>query len=72
MSDTSKFWLSVWVVVGLTLSFITFTISDFYKTQDAAVVEMVKQGASPIEAMCSMQDTLGRHPICVVEALKQQ
>ena len=71
MSNDGKFWISIWIVGGLCLVAIALVFSFHYRHNNKLVAEMVKNGASPIEAACSFDDSLGNNPSCIIFATKQ-
>lgn len=71
MSDESKFWIIISLIVGLTTATVTFLGVGYWKDHNAKIVELVKSGISPVEAKCAMQNDYGTHPTCIVIAAKQ-
>ena len=45
--------------------YLTFSIKSFYIHQDNIIKEMILDGTDPLEALCSMTDTYGTHPVCI-------
>ena len=66
------FWAVVWGIICLAIVTIINLISSYYKNQDQIVADMVAGGTDPIGAVCSMSDTYGRNPTCIIYALKNQ
>ena len=52
--DENQFWCTVWGVVATGIVAIIFSIGYFTHLSDKKIVEMVKLGASPMEARCAM------------------
>lgn len=71
MSNDDKFWISISLITGLVIAIVTFLGLEYWKDHNATIVELVKSGASPVEAMCAMQNDYGTHPTCIIIATKQ-
>lgn len=61
----NKFWLGIFGIIGAVILGITFLSQNYYKSLDQKVVDMVKNGASPIEASCALSDPYGNPPACI-------
>jgi len=72
MSDNTKFWLGLWVIVGLAFSYLVFATSSYYTDKNTKVVEMIKGGADPIEVMCMLEDPAGNNPTCILKLTKEE
>ena len=68
MDKDGKFWVSVWAIVGLTLtSVVAIGCLSAVHTKDT-MLDMVKAGGDVLESSCAMYDTLGDSPVCVALA----
>jgi hypothetical protein len=68
MSSDDKFWLGLWIVVIIVISGVLVLCGmAFYYTgvSEQKVVEMVKGGANPIQARCSLLGTSSTDPMCM-------
>lgn len=71
MDNESKFWLGVTGIISAAIVLIVITGSCYWNNQSKIIAEMVKNGASPIAAMCATQDDYGKNPTCIVLAAKE-
>jgi len=71
MSDSSKFWLSINVIWGFVVLGAVYLGSTHYQSVNDSINELVKNGASPIEAMCAVQDDFGNNPSCIAIVAKK-
>ena len=71
MSDESKFWLGITGILSAAVVLIVFAGTIYWNNQSKIIAEMVKNGASPIAAMCATQDDYGKNPTCIVLATKE-
>jgi hypothetical protein len=71
MDNESKFWLGITGIISAAIVLIVITGSLYWNNQSKIIAEMVKNGASPIAAMCATQDDYGNNPTCVVLATKE-
>jgi hypothetical protein len=71
MDNESKFWLGITGIISAAIVLIVITGSLYWNNQSKIIAEMVKNGASPIAAMCATQDDYGKNPTCVVLATKE-
>ena len=70
MNSDDKFWVAI-SFFGFTLILTAiYAISDYQKDHNAKIVELIKSGTPPVEAMCAMQGDYGRDPTCVITATK--
>jgi hypothetical protein len=70
--DTEQFWISVWALLAAATVILAFVISGYVQSQDKKVLEMVLNGADPIEAACSMHDVRGNNPACIAIVTRRQ
>jgi hypothetical protein len=65
MSQEGKFWVSIWAVAvgALTMIICTAVISSYLRevNENAAAVEMVKNGADPMDATCAVNQGTERY-----------
>ena len=66
MDSNEKFWLGIFTLIFAVIVIITIISSNFYAKQDQLVAEMIANGVNPIAAACSVGDTLGKQPTCLV------
>lgn len=70
MNSDDKFWVCVWGIAGATLVAIVITCMVYSHHKNLVINELVKNGASPVEALCALDDTMGDNPTCVIAATK--
>lgn len=68
--DEGKFWLNIIAIIGGVIVIIAFVIAGYWVNHNSKVVELIKLGVPPTEAMCALQDDYGMHPVCLVAASK--
>lgn len=62
MHEVYAWALSAFLVI-IVLSIATVT---YYRHQDEIILELVKAGADPIAARCSLVDNMGDNPTCLI------
>lgn len=60
MDNENKFWLSLWTMVAFSIVLLTAIACYSEHLEDTKVVEMVKEGADPMRASCSLNLTTKR------------
>jgi hypothetical protein len=70
MNSDAKFWVCMWGIAATTLVAIVITITTYNHNKNIVISEMVKNGASPVEALCALDDSMGNNPTCVIAATK--
>jgi hypothetical protein len=70
MSDKSKFWIGINLIVAFALVAIVYFSTAYWKDHNQKIVDLIESGTSPVAAMCAMQDDYGRHPTCIILAAK--
>ena len=70
MDSESKFLLGLVGVISTTITVIVVSSGFYYTRQNQIVADMVKGGASPIAAMCAVQEDYGTNPSCIVYATR--
>lgn len=68
MSDTSKFWLGINVLLFTTICIVFALSVSYWKDHNTKIANMVLEGVDPVSVMCAMQDDYGNHPVCLVLA----
>lgn len=71
MDSEDKFWLGVTGIISLGIVLTVFASANYYNNQQHIISEMVKNGASPMAALCAVQDDYGKNPTCIVLAAKE-
>jgi hypothetical protein len=72
MDNYGKFWISIIALLVFTVLGITYLSTNYYKTMDQRIVDMITAGVDPIAASCAMSDTYNRQPTCVIYATKSK
>jgi len=54
MNDDQNFWYSIWKLVSITVCVLIVSISGCTANDRRVVAEMVKNGADPVIASCSL------------------
>jgi hypothetical protein len=54
MNDNQKYWYSIWRLVAITVCILIVSISGCVANDRRVVTEMVKNGADPMAAYCSL------------------
>lgn len=67
-----KFWIYFCGFMAIVIITLILNINIYYTNRNQMVVEMVKQGVSPAEALCGIDNIEGRNPTCVLYAVKQK
>lgn len=70
MGSDNRFWVVINLFVFTAFISLVFTVGDYWKDHNAKIVELIKAGTPPVEAMCAMQDDFRRHPTCIIIATK--
>ena len=70
MNSDEKFWVCVWSILATAIVAIVITITTYSHSKNVVISEMIKNGASPVEALCALDDTMGDNPTCVITATK--
>lgn len=70
MNSDDKFWISVWSIAATALVTIAITIATYNHSKNVVISEMIKNGASPTEVLCALDDTYGDNPTCIITATK--
>lgn len=70
ITNESKFWLLLWCIGALALVAIVGQSLDYWKDHNTKIVQLIKDGVSPVEALCALQDDYGEHPVCIITATK--
>lgn len=70
MNSSDKFWLGVWAIGAITLVSLLISLLLYNHGKNNVLVELVKNGASAIEAACALEDSLGNNPTCVISVTK--
>lgn len=60
MNSEDKFWFSIWPMAASSVVLLTAISCYSVHVEDAKVVEMVKAGADPMRAACSLNLTTQR------------
>ncbi len=69
--DNNKFLICV-IAMGLTtISIMAICIAIYNIKENSAIVDMVKNGSPPIEAMCAIKDNFGDNPNCIIFSSKK-
>lgn len=68
--DTEQLWASFWAVLGATIIGLSLVIHSYSTQENEIILQMVKEGYSPIEAACAVEDSMGDSPTCVAFAIK--
>lgn len=72
MDNDGKFWISFCAIVAITIIFVTYFSLSYWKDYNAKIAEMIKNGTSPMAAICALQDDYGKMPVCLVLATKEK
>lgn len=71
MSSNDKFWAVTNFFFGFMIIFtVVHAVSDYWKDHNTKIVQLIKEGTPPVEAMCAMQNDYGKHPTCIIIATK--
>lgn len=70
MNSDDKFWVCVWSILATAIVAIVITCTIYTHNKNFVISEMVKNGASPVEALCALDDSMGNNPTCVIAATK--
>lgn len=71
MSEKSKFWLGVWLLVLMMIFVITKYSTEHAIHEDKVIAELILNGMSAIEAQCAFSDSAGNNPTCIALAVKK-
>lgn len=71
MSNENKFWILSSAIFSTAVVLITLISTMYWDNHNAKIVDLVKSGIDPVAAMCAMQDDYGKHPTCIVLAVKK-
>ena len=72
MNNDGKFWLSIWAIViigSIIISSMWFTYA--YKKKEI-MLDMVKLGASPVEAMIATHNTTSYEQLFLLQAMRKE
>jgi len=72
MNHEGKFWAALWAMFLITLCVIISLSTNYWKDHNTKIVELIKAGVPPVEAICAMQDDYGKHPTCIIIATQQK
>lgn len=70
MNSDEKFWVCICSILATAIVAIVITGTVFQHSKNLVINEMIKNGASPVEVMCALDDTTGTNPTCVIAATK--
>ena len=70
MNSDDKFWVCVWSTLATAIVAIVITIATYNHSKNVVISEMIKNGASPVEVICALDDPYGDNPTCVIAATK--
>ncbi len=70
MDSENKYWLGFFSIVGIVIISVLFISLSYWKDHNAKIVELIGEGVDPVAAMCAMQNSYGRMPVCIVLAVK--
>lgn len=69
--NENKFWLGVWSLITLFIISIMITITIININYNNTILEMVVAGATPLEAVCSLSDSMGNNPTCIILSMEK-
>ena len=72
MNERNRIWYWISSCVCICIVTLILSITTYYRHQDKIVAKMVSDGENPMEALCSMTDTYGTHPLCLALAVNKQ
>ena len=70
MNSDEKFWVYVCSILATAIVAIVITGTVYQHSKNLVVNEMIKNGASPIEVLCALDDAYGDNPTCIITATK--
>ena len=71
MNNEQKFWIYFLGICGVVVIVITICITAYWTDHNRKIVQLIKNGVPPVEAMCALQDDYGKNPTCIVIATKK-
>lgn len=63
--NENKFWICIWIIVSITLSFLFFSIAYYSNKSEEKIVDLIKSGVNPIQAHCAISMTQSNSLICM-------
>lgn len=63
--NENKFWICIWVLLSITLSFLFFLIAHYSNKSEEKIVDLIKSGVNPIEAHCAISMTQSNSLVCM-------
>jgi hypothetical protein len=70
--DTGKFWLFVWVIIGITFLGTVYLTTNYWNNYNTKVVNLIAESKDPLGSICALQDDYGNHPTCIILATKRK
>ena len=66
MHKDQIFWCVQFGIGAFVLIALMVTLSGYSANHKSQIVELVKQGSSPIAASCALDDSRGNNPSCII------
>jgi len=72
MSGSEKFWCLIWVIISIGVITISVLTYVYWTDHNKKIVDLIKSGSDPFDAMCSLQNDMGSNNVCLIRSAAKQ